>query len=302
LAQDVLSPAEEAVYDTLWGVRAGPREERELYRIAQAGYDYLMKRTRLSKKTIQRIVDRLIDKGFIAIEKPADIYQRTSTVYRVFTYRAVLERQAERGRFYLAKIGPGFVYVRELAMPSNLSIVDRLSRSTEPMATTLTGVDPDPTTVAVETTQNIEQNFLEQSTSSELRELKGSLEQYLGPLDDDATRQLLMLCRKRAPDCTIDEIVYFVSYKLRSVNGIQNPVGFILTAVPRHFENNGHSSVRALLREEAARRRRNWEEEFRYWSNRAGDSQLAAADRAEANEVLRSLASSPDRPRENSLK
>ena len=75
LAQDVLSPAEESVYDTLWGVKSPSafKEERENHRIVQAGYDFLMKRTRLSKKTIQRIVDRLIDKGFIAIEKPADI-------------------------------------------------------------------------------------------------------------------------------------------------------------------------------------------------------------------------------------
>jgi hypothetical protein len=82
-----------------------------------------MKRTRLSKKTIQRIVDRLIDKGFIAIEKPADIYQRTSTVYRVYAYREVLERQAQKGRFHVAKIGPGFVYVREVATSSLSTVV-----------------------------------------------------------------------------------------------------------------------------------------------------------------------------------
>jgi hypothetical protein len=56
---------------------------REPYRITQAGYDFLMKRTRLSTKTIQRIVDRLIDKGFIDIHEPADIYHRTSTVPRL---------------------------------------------------------------------------------------------------------------------------------------------------------------------------------------------------------------------------
>jgi predicted transcriptional regulator len=122
MAQDVLSPAEEAVYTTLWDLNGGTGQEHESHRIAQAGYDFLMKRTHLSKKTIQRIVDRLIDKGFIAIERPADIYQRTSTVYRVYAYREVLERQAQNGRFHVAKIGPGFVYVREVAT-SNMSTV-----------------------------------------------------------------------------------------------------------------------------------------------------------------------------------
>ena len=298
LAQDVLSPAEEAVYDTLWGVRGGPREEREGYRIAQAGYDYLMKRTRLSKKTIQRIVDRLIDKGFIAIDKPADIYQRTSTVYKVFTYRTVLDRQAERGRFHVAKIGPGFVYVREVATGANLPTVVGSDVATGPAAATETGVNENQTTVAVGTTKRIEQNIVSASTSppAEVRELKARLEQYLGPIDDDATRQLLALCRRRASDCTVEEIAYFVGYKMRSLSSIHNPVGFILTAVPRHFENNAHSSVRALLREEAARRRRNWEEEYRYWRSMAADSKLTLEERAQAEEVVRSLESSADRP------
>jgi len=297
LAQDALSPAEEAVYDTLWGVRAGSRDERENYRIAQAGYDYLMKRTRLSKKTIQRTVDRLIDKGFIAIDKPADIYQRTSTVYRVFTYRAVLDHQVQRGRFYVAKIGPGLVYVREMATPSNLTTVVESNMTTGVNTTTVTGVNLDQTTVVKMTTLKIEQNTLEQSSSSsEIRELKTCLEQYLGPVDDDATRQLLALCRRRAPDCTVEEISYFVAYKMRSVNGIHNPVGFILTAVPRHFENNAHSSVRALLREEVARRRRNWEDEYRYWQAMAADPRNPEPERRQAEEVLRSLENSPDRP------
>ena len=177
LAQDVLSPAEEAVYDTLWGVRGGPRDERESYRIAQAGYDYLMKRTRLSKKTIQRIVSRLIDKGFIAIDKPADIYQRTSTVYRVFTYRAVLDRQVQQGRFHVAKIGPGFLYVREMAPPANLSTVVESNMATVVNATTVTGVKSDLSTVVNVTTIKIEHNLLEQSSSSssEIREMKACL-------------------------------------------------------------------------------------------------------------------------------
>ena len=109
-AADALSSAELTVYETLWNcgtaVTSGDR-------ISQAGYDFLVKNTRLSRKTIQRVVDRLLDKEYIAIHKPADIYQRTSTVYRVFAERAILERQAARGRFHVVKIGPGLLYVHE---------------------------------------------------------------------------------------------------------------------------------------------------------------------------------------------
>jgi predicted transcriptional regulator len=107
-APDALSSAELTVYQTLWnlGCVVGGGD-----RVSQAGYDSLVKSTRLSRKTIQRVIDRLLEKEYIAIEKPADIYLRTSTVYRVFAERAILERQAARGRFHVVKIGPGFLYV-----------------------------------------------------------------------------------------------------------------------------------------------------------------------------------------------
>ena len=88
----------------------------------QAGYDYLGKRTRLSKKTIQRVIDRLIHKDFIAIEKPADIYRRIPTVYRVFDYRTILAHHLRRGRTHVAKIGPGFTYAHPIDDPRRISI------------------------------------------------------------------------------------------------------------------------------------------------------------------------------------
>ena len=127
LAQDVLNGTEESVYDALWNARTAVPDEAGSARIVQAGYDFLMKKTRLSKKTIQRIVDRLITKDFIVIERPADIYQRTATVYRVFSFRIVLERQAAKGRLHVVKIGPGLLYAHPI---SNLSTVDKSDVST----------------------------------------------------------------------------------------------------------------------------------------------------------------------------
>ena len=114
-AKDVINPAEQAVYHTLW--TAEPLETGERERVVQAGYDYLGKKTRLSKKTIQRIVAKLIDKDFIAVERPADIYRRGSTVYRVFGHSTVLEQHIRKERSHVAKVGPGFSYVRRLEDP-----------------------------------------------------------------------------------------------------------------------------------------------------------------------------------------
>jgi predicted transcriptional regulator len=109
--QDVINSAEESVYETLRTAGDGDPSP-----VVEAGYDYLAKQTHLSKRTIQRIVEKLIDKDFIAIERPADIYRRTSTTYRVFSAKVILERHAQKGRFHVAKQGPGFAYVRRLGL------------------------------------------------------------------------------------------------------------------------------------------------------------------------------------------
>jgi len=287
LAQDVLSSGEESVYDALWNAKTAVRQEVDSARIVQAGYDFLMKRTRFSKKTIQRIVDRLIDKDFIAIERPADIYQRTATVYRVFGYRLVLERQAARKRFHVVKIGPGLLYAH---LRSNLSTVGSSDGTTIVEMTTVTGDKEYLTTVVPPTTIKIEQDMTGRlPSSSEVRALRARIEAHLGIVDDDALSKLLTECRARAGDSTVEEIAYFVEHKLRWVRNIQNPVGFILTAVPRHFENGGHLGVRELLRKEVEARQQEWRETHAYWSRVAEDVNQPEHERAEARKVLATL-------------
>ena len=114
-AQDVISAAEAAIYDTLWAANnADESAGRDVSRVVQVGYDYLAKHTELSKRTVQRIVEKLNDKDFIAIEHPADIYQRSSTVYRVFNHQSVLDGHTKKGRLHVVKIGAGVSYVRPL--------------------------------------------------------------------------------------------------------------------------------------------------------------------------------------------
>jgi hypothetical protein len=79
LAQDVINSAEESVYDTLWNASLIACDDRDSSRLVQAGYDYLVKRTRLSRKTIQRIVAKLLEKDFIEVDTRADIYHRQPT-------------------------------------------------------------------------------------------------------------------------------------------------------------------------------------------------------------------------------
>ena len=254
LAQDVINSAEECVYDTLWNAKLIQTEES--CRIVQAGYDYLVKRSRLSRKTIQRIVAKLLEKDFIAVETRADIYQRSSTVYRVFSYRAVLEKHLRKGRLYVAKMGPGFSYAQPLnqdtapdTAPSDLTTVVKSPVTTivnDNMATvvngtTVTMVKMDPTTVVKMSPYLLDSLALDNTSSSGHPAIRKALAEY-GQIDDDVVNALVRDCRKEAPDCTVEEIVHFIHQKgghvRRKESRIHNPIGFLATAVPKCFSGD----------------------------------------------------------------
>jgi predicted transcriptional regulator len=295
IAQDVVNSAEEAVYDTLWNTKTaqGTAASGDSARIVQAGYDYLMKRTRLSKKTIQRVVDRLIHKDFIAIEKPADIYRRIPTVYRVFDYRAILAHHLRKGRTHVAKIGPGFTYAHPIDDPRRISVdtsnmttvatihrttVDPDHLSTGAPTIPVTGDKENKTTVVQETIRSIDKNLLDKtssasrtSTSSETTtttapaELISGLQRMVEFVDSEAATLLWNECRFRVPDCRTDEVLYFAQGKASVCAGgrIKNPVGFLLATVPKCFEGPAFTNFRReeQRKAEEARRRQHSESE-----------------------------------------
>lgn len=114
-AADALNMAEKRVYDVLWSAESAREAHRS--RLAQAGYEALVRNTGLSRKTIQRTVDKLIEKGFLEIHTPGDSYTRGATVYRVWEPEVVYERLRERNRVHVARIGPGVVFVKRLQEP-----------------------------------------------------------------------------------------------------------------------------------------------------------------------------------------
>ena len=64
-AQDALTHREEKVYDVLWG---GKTQAPEASRLAQIGYIELARKARVDRRTVVRLVDRLLEKGYIRVE------------------------------------------------------------------------------------------------------------------------------------------------------------------------------------------------------------------------------------------
>jgi hypothetical protein len=265
-------------------------------------------------------VDKLIDKDFIKIEQPADIYQRTSTVYRVYAYKTVLERHLLRDRTHVAKIGPGFSYVQPLSEQiapsavgraslttvanSLMSPVEQLPESTvdkygaprvAPHATSSVGRN-NVSTVAHGTTNLDKKDLGHQTTppsKEELAELREELRQF-GPIDNAALIHLISECRGRAGDCTIDEIAYFSRQKGKLARS--NPIGLILFAVPPLFEVDEHLKIREEVRrqkevkeQEQVREQRERDEQRRSFQAIINDPTAPEGDKQLAREMMRLL-------------
>jgi hypothetical protein len=94
--QDVLTHTEKRVYEVFGGSndRSKGRE-----RIVRKGYDVPAREARVTKRNIAKIVQRLINKGFLEPVAPPVVYgQRTPTTYGVIGCAAVREDQKRKGK------------------------------------------------------------------------------------------------------------------------------------------------------------------------------------------------------------
>jgi len=84
------------------------------------------------------------------------------------------------------------------------------------------------------------------STSDEVEQIVKALAQY-SAADLDASRQLIRSCRSVCPDIQVSEITALIHRKAATVNSnrpIANPIGFLLTAVPRCCEGAAFEEFR----------------------------------------------------------
>jgi hypothetical protein len=109
-ARDALTRTEQAVYDILWG----PREADDRERLSSAGYDVLARQAGVTKMNAKHIIERLIDKGFLKVERLPDTLRRVPTRYRVFSDSVALEEMARRKRSHVVRTGNGILFAYPL--------------------------------------------------------------------------------------------------------------------------------------------------------------------------------------------
>jgi len=94
---------------------------------------------------------------------------------------------------------------------------------------------------------------LEQQGTEPSGEVVHALHQITGgPVDQEAAERLIANCRAAAADCTIEEILEFAWSKafLCRSGKIENPIGFLITQVPKHFQGEALKTYRDKKRKE----------------------------------------------------
>jgi hypothetical protein len=254
LAQNALTPQEQVVYKSLWAAQTClDREPTDAWRIVQVGYKALASETNISKRSLKPIIERLVHKQCCLVEHEG-LTDRTAAVYRVYSYRSILDRLKAQRRTHVVRIGAGLLFAKPLdqtvetgltsTVEANLpSTVEPKVRSTVEWAT--------PSTVEVGGGLSIginSRNNHKESPPTNEREIREFQQRLRGEVafDDDAVSILIRRCRDKAPDCTVEELASLAKQKLPQAR--TNKIGFVLEALPKLLAVGAHHELRKHTR------------------------------------------------------
>jgi hypothetical protein len=231
-AQDGHSEGEERIYELLW--RAGKAEtaddDRRLVRASQA---QLAVSARMDISNVRRNTRSLCDK--LALEEIAPATRSgQATLYRVHSYRSILERRRAAGMEWVVK-GRG---VRFVPPPAEAEAPGELPPGTSPL---LNNPPPGnlPPIASSSRPRNLPGLIIEErlNTTGRLEKppaaapaaIVRALRESLGRSDDALALRITEKCRENAPDATEEEIAHFVRLEIpnlirdrtiRSVTGV----------------------------------------------------------------------------------
>ena len=259
LVQDAHSPGEQVLLNTLYRMAKNPRwgrAESEGSFLVSAPLTEIAEQTCMHETNVRANLRTLVDKLAIEIVAAENRRQQSARVYRIFSFKQILERRRSSGLEWVVKnrgvrfvsreraeeilasdsLAADFEYESEVIASTSLPM-----RGSESLETRPSGIQP----VVIRST-TIETKIDNSSTSHPPVTLVQGLHELLPVFDEQALESLWYECQIRAPSCTAEEVLYFAREKASICrNGkIQNPVGFLLTAVPKCFEGQSFVNFR----------------------------------------------------------
>lgn len=279
--EDGHSATQNALYWFLW--RAGQHVNGSRSRFVQAGYGQIQRSLGIDRSNVQDAVRELQKKLSIEVRKPSTV--GSATVYEVFCCEEILSARKRKGLLWARRFGtrradllaePG----EELAAPIGTAPTgpDPIDMNpvglmpsegltpTEPVGLSPTGG------IGVTPIHSVSREVISNQASTTLAAIVRAIKDELGLVDDTATRRIIDNCRQRVPDATDEEIEYHVreqAGRARRLKRLENPVGFLITQVPRCFEGESFRQFREARLE---RERRGREGELAEENRRQGEA------------------------------
>jgi hypothetical protein len=252
--QDAHSSGEQCLYAAMWeNAKPATRD----YRTITAGWDRLGRLANLTSMNARAACRRLIEKLAVDMIASENSDARIGRTYRVWSWAALLARRGDAGMEWYVKTR-GVEFVRPPATDPDArarwdayqSRQGKHETETVAVSNKPSELNTVPLPVTVPETERETVPFSERGTvafsETPLKQLRSnesisssSLLAATPEFDDDGRHRLVRNCRELRPDATEDEVAHFTRQKrtqlLRGRKDIDNLVGLLMTAVPKHF-------------------------------------------------------------------
>lgn len=275
LVQDGHTANEQKLYEYLWA-HGVPYDE--VSRRISIGFRTLAEKVRLARASAQKNLRALIQKLAVQVIEDFDVASSKPPTYRVFNYSHILERRESAGMSLYVRRTQAVRFVdsngkeirsekyRAPGLEVDTMPGQELRASPGPILLPQPGDNyshgPGPKLRPQLREEELQRNTTERtsSTATIVPSLLITALQRISPSFDDPAAELLWAeCRSRIADCTGEEVAYYAETKaaVLRTGKIQNPVGFLITAVPKCFEGESFRQFRleqTRLKEEQRRR------------------------------------------------
>jgi len=200
--QDAHSIGEQALYQALWNAASPETADARLIRI---GYGGMQSLCGLDRSNCKDNVLSLIKKLALEVISGFDIRRNEGNTYRVYSYGAILKRRKAAGlEWVIRSRGVQFVAQPPIGKPP-------IGDHDSPIGNSPRGaVGDSPTGPMGRTPIVFRKEITEEAEPSSSVAIGEALRQYSDVVDDEGIRRLVASCRALAPDCTEQEIAYFI--------------------------------------------------------------------------------------------
>lgn len=307
LVQDGHTSNEQKLYEYLW-TRGSPYDD--ISRRVSIGFRTLADRVRMARASAQKNLRGLVEKLAVEVIETFDVTSSKAPTYRVFNYTEILRRRESAGMIWYVRrtqavrfVDPsGREVIRSVQNTPGLELISSPGIEIAPDPGQIIGPSPGRNlrgSPGLELGPPIREKEYEEietktSTSSDFplpSILIEGLQRLALGFDEEAAIALWRNSRNRAPDCTADEILHFTAVKAATAKTgkIQNPVGFLLVAVPKCFEGQAFKTFREQDRNRRVRQQTREEDDQKNIQRLEDEMRLEQETYRQAEERLTTL-------------